>query len=164
MKAFLVALLCLAFAASPGAEEIEGIPFFRQERHQCGQAALASVLAYYKIPVDMELLIGETYSQALKGSLMADLENYAKGLGFKTKSGQGTLQTLKESVLARKPVIVLLDHGVWLAARPHYIVIFGFNEKGFIAHDGNEPSILFQYKGFEKTWKKMGHPYLIIHP
>ena len=164
MKSIFLFGLCLAFAASAGAEGIEGVPFFKQERHQCGQASLASVLAYYQEPVEIEEIIRATYNETLKGSLMADLENYAKGLGFKTESGQGTLQTIKDSVLAQKPVIILMDHGFWLASKPHYIVVFGFNEKGFIAHDGSKPSVLFPYGGFDKDWKKMGRPYLIIHP
>jgi ABC-type bacteriocin/lantibiotic exporter with double-glycine peptidase domain len=149
---------------SAGAEQIQGVPFFRQERRQCGQAALACVLGYYKKSVDMESILRETYNETLKGSLLADLENFAKRLGFKTESGPGTLEKIKESILEQKPVIVLLDQGVWLAARPHYIVILGFNEKGFLAHDGSKPSVLFPYDRFEKTWKKMGSSYLIIHP
>jgi ABC-type bacteriocin/lantibiotic exporter with double-glycine peptidase domain len=164
LKSIFLFSLCLAFAASAGAERIEGVPFFKQETHQCGQASLASVLAYYKNPVDIQQIIRATYSETLKGSLMADLENYAKGLGYKTESGQGTLQTIKDSVLAQKPVIILMDHGIWLAAKPHYIVVFGFNEKGFIAHDGAKSSVFFGYGGFDKNWKKMGRPYLIIHP
>lgn len=164
MEKIFLTILCLVFASNAGAEQIEGVPFYRQERYQCGPATLASVLAYYRNPVDTDRIIRETYNETLKGSLMPDLENYAGTLGFKTESGQGTLQKIKDSVLARKPVIVLIDNGVWLAARPHYIVVFGFNEEGFIAHDGNHPSVLFRYMKFENAWKKMGKPYLIIHP
>lgn len=163
IRLFLISL-CLAFTAGAGAEQIQGVPFFRQETHQCGQAALASVMGYHKKPVDMKRLFQETYNDSLKGSLLADLENYAKGLGFKTEAGRGTLQTIKDSILAEKPVIVLIDQGVWLAAKPHYIVVVGYDEKGFIAHDGSQPWVLFRYRKFEKNWEKMGKPFLIIHP
>jgi ABC-type bacteriocin/lantibiotic exporter with double-glycine peptidase domain len=127
-------------------------------------AALATVLAYYNRFVPPHQISRKTYSETLRGVLLPDLENYATDLGFETESGQGDLARIKESVLDRKPVIVLIDNGVWLASRPHYIVIFGFNQKGFIAHDGTDASVLVDYETFEKKWKRPGNPYLIVHP
>ena len=144
--------------------EIEGVPFFKQERHKCGPASLASVLAYYGAQVDEEDIIKETYTESLKGSLISDLENYAKKKGYVTASGQGTTDTLKEAVLANRPIIVLIDLGVWRVAKPHYIVVFGYTEDGFIAHDGRKAATRFKYKKFQKAWGKMGCPYLILHP
>ncbi|HDI59364.1 MAG TPA: peptidase C39 [Desulfobacteraceae bacterium] len=160
----LAILLCLGWTGHPEAEVIEEVPFFEQQRHQCGAAALATVLAYYDRLVPPDQISQEIYNETLRGALLPDLENYAARLGFKTESGQGTLARLKESVLARKPVIVLIDNGVWLASRPHYIVVFGFNEEGFIAHDGNRPAVLIGYEAFQKRWQKMGAPYLLVYP
>ncbi len=164
LKILPVVFCCLAAAAGGAAEQVEGVPFFRQERHQCGPAALAGVLAYYGQPLDMARILQETYTESIRGSLMPDLENYARKLGFRTESGQGTLQTIQERISAGRPVILLIDNGVWLAARPHYILAVGFNEKGVIAHDGSHHSVLFGYEKFEKAWGKMGNPYLVIHP
>jgi ABC-type bacteriocin/lantibiotic exporter with double-glycine peptidase domain len=160
----LAVLLSLGATGWAAAEVIERVPFFKQQRNQCGAASLASVLAYYDRPVLPHRISREIYSKALEGALLPDLENYAAGLGFQTESGQGTLDGLKQSVLNRKPVIVLIDNGVWLANRPHYIVVFGFNEEGFITHDGNAPSVLIDYKKFKRKWEKLGNPYLLVNP
>jgi ABC-type bacteriocin/lantibiotic exporter with double-glycine peptidase domain len=85
-------------------------------------------------------------------------------LGFETESGQGDLDLIKESIRDGKPVIVLIDDGVWLASRPHYVVVFGFNEKGVIVHDGTDASVLVDHETFEKKWQRLGNPYLIVHP
>lgn len=164
MYTFLWAFLFFAPTASGAAFRIEGVPFVRQDRYQCGPASLASVLAYYGTEVDNSRIIRETYNETLKGSLITDLENFARRMGFKTESGQGTPDAIKNYVRSKRPVIVLLDLGVWVAAKPHYIVVFGYDEKGFIAHDGRNPSVLFEYPRFEKMWQKIGRPYLIIHP
>lgn len=159
-------MAALLFLTSTGwaAEVIQGVPFFKQQRHQCAAAALATVFAYYDRSVPPHRIGREIYSPALRGALMPDMENYAARLGFETESGQGTAERLKKSVLERKPVIVLVDNGVWLASRPHYLVVFGFNERGFVAHDGNDPAVSIGYEAFQKRWEKMGAPYLIVHP
>ena len=112
----------------------------------------------------MAQIISETYNKKLKGSLITDLENFAATSGFKTESGQGTVNKIKENIQSKRPVIVLVDLGFWLAAKPHYLVIFGYNEKGFIAHDGKNALVLFKYPRFEKMWEKIGRSYLIIYP
>ncbi len=164
MNSFWGTLLVFILAVSPAAYRIEGVPFFKQDRYQCGPSSLASVFAYYGKQVDISWIIRETYNENLKGSLITDLENFAEKTGFRTESGQGTPDTIKNSIRSRRPVIVLMDLGIWLAAKPHYIVVFGYDEKGFIAHDGRNPSVLFEYPRFEKMWKKVGRPYLIIYP
>jgi ABC-type bacteriocin/lantibiotic exporter with double-glycine peptidase domain len=164
LKKIILIIFCLVPAVNAGATQIQDVPFFKQERHKCGPSALASVLTFYGIKVDEARIIKDTYSDKLKGSLITDLENYAKGLGFQTKSGQGTIDTIKENILAQKPVIVLIDLGIWKVAKPHYIVVFGFNEDGFIAHNGKKAATLFKYARFEKSWAKFGRPFLIIRP
>ncbi|MDD2603742.1 MAG: cysteine peptidase family C39 domain-containing protein [Desulfobacterales bacterium] len=164
LLALLFCLFCLGWPSHPGARIIEGVPFFKQERHQCGAVALAAVFAYYDHTVSPHRISRAVYNETLGGALLPDLENYAAGRGFETESGQGDLDLIKKSVLDRKPVIVLIDDGVWLASRPHYIVVFGFNEKGVIVHDGTDPSVLMDYGTFEKRWRRLGNPYLIVHP
>ena len=164
LRILLLSALASLICSSAAAFQIDGVPFFRQERHKCGSASLSSILAYYKADIDEARILEETYTEALEGSLLSDLENYARKAGFKTRSGQGAEYILKESIHAGKPVIVLLDVGVWKAAKPHYIVVFGYNGQGFIAHDGKKDSVVFKYARFDKMWKKMGRSYLIIHP
>jgi ABC-type bacteriocin/lantibiotic exporter with double-glycine peptidase domain len=156
-------LAIILFAANAFSAQIDGVPFFKQEREKCGPAALASVLAYYGVSIHPEAVSEATYNPKLKGSLITDLENYARRAGFITESARGDVETLKKSIDDRKPVITLVDLGFWMVARPHYLVLFGYNEEGFIVHDGENSSRVFSYSEFQKAWEKTGRVYLLVH-
>ena len=82
-------LISLLFVAQPAAFQIEGVPFVAQAREQCGPAALSSVLAYHGLDLAPETVAERTHNEKLRGSLITDLENFARGLDFQTKSGRG---------------------------------------------------------------------------
>jgi ABC-type bacteriocin/lantibiotic exporter with double-glycine peptidase domain len=157
----LIILICLLFA-NVGAYQIDGVPFVKQETHYCGPASVASVMAYYGVVVDQRNIADAVYSEKLKGTLITDMENYAGANGFQTESGQGTPEDIKRFLNQKKPVIVLVDFGFWVFSKPHYLVVTGYNEKGFIAHTGYEESRPFPYPEFQSIWQKKGSPYLII--
>ncbi len=139
------------------------VPFVKQESQFCGPAALSSVFTYYGHPISQDEIGKKVYIPQLKGALITDLENYAKEKGFKTESGQGNTKKLKSYIDRNIPVIVLVDLGFWIMSKPHYIVIVGYNEKGFIAHTGYEKNKLIPYRKFEKIWKKAGNTYLVVY-
>jgi ABC-type bacteriocin/lantibiotic exporter with double-glycine peptidase domain len=155
------ALLCLLLADT-GSLQVDGVPFVKQETHYCGPASVASVMAYYGADIDQRAIAQSVYSDKLKGALITDLENYARSHGFQTGSKTGTLQDIKDLLGQKKPVIVLVDLGFWLFSQPHYLVVTGFDEKGFTAHTGYEASKLFPYDYFRKIWSKKGNAYLVI--
>jgi len=159
-------LFALALAAVSGEvfpSHIEGVPFVKQDREQCGPASLASVLSYYGLSVHPDSISEAVYDPRIKGTLITDLENYARRLGFRTESGQATVEQAKSFIDREMPVIVLIDLGFLLAPRPHYLVLFGYTEKGFIAHDGETASKVYDFPGFIKKWEKMGNTYLLVY-
>ncbi len=139
------------------------VPFVKQQSEFCGPAALSSVFAYYGVNISQEKIAQKVYLPQLKGALITDLENYAKSLGFKTNSAQGDIQTVKSFIDRKIPVIVLLDYGFLMFIKPHYVVVVGYNEDGFIAHTGYEKNKLIKYRDFEKLWGKTGKVYLAIY-
>jgi len=157
-----ILLLIALISADPVSLEIQGVPFVKQESHFCGPASLDSVFAYYGLAMDQGAIAKVVYTEKLKGALITDLENFAKGQGFQTRLDQGTIDDIKASLKENRPVIVLVDLGFWIFSQPHYLVITGFNDKGFIAHTGYEASKLFRYDEFEKIWKKKGSVYLLV--
>jgi ABC-type bacteriocin/lantibiotic exporter with double-glycine peptidase domain len=157
----LLALLLLV-SADPGAFEIQGVPFVRQESHWCGPASLASVLAYYGCPDGQQTIAQAVYTDKLKGALITDLENYSVSRGFQTRLSRGTSDDLKASLRQRRPVIVLVDLGFWILSQPHYLVITGYNDMGFIAHTGYEEAKTFPYGEFERIWAEKGSVYLLV--
>jgi ABC-type bacteriocin/lantibiotic exporter with double-glycine peptidase domain len=161
LKKIIIFLLLLASNAL--AFEIEGVPFIRQEAQFCGPAALASVMSYYGAPVDQKIIGSRVYNEKLQGALITDLERYAQDAGFKTFSGRGTVEGLKAEIGRRRPVIALVDRGFWVLSRAHYLVVFGYDEEGFTAHDGFSASMRYRYDEFRDVWGKMGNAYLLVY-
>jgi ABC-type bacteriocin/lantibiotic exporter with double-glycine peptidase domain len=157
-----ILLLIALISADPGSFEIQGVPFVKQDSHFCGPASLACVFAYYGLAIDQGAIAKVVYTEKLKGALITDLQNFAQGRGFQTRLNQGTMDDLKSLVAEKKPVIVLVDLGFWVFSKPHYLVVTGYNDRGFIAHTGYQASKLFGYAEFEKIWKKKGSVYLLV--
>ena len=161
MKKIIIFLLLLASNAL--AFEIEGVPFIQQDSQFCGPAALASVMSYYGAPVDQKIIGSRVYSEKLQGALITDLERYAQDAGFETSSGRGTVEGLKAEIDRRRPIIVLVDRGFWVLSRTHYLVVFGYDAEGFIAHDGFTAAKRYRYDEFREIWGKMGNAYLLVY-
>jgi ABC-type bacteriocin/lantibiotic exporter with double-glycine peptidase domain len=157
-----ILLLIALISADPVSYEIPGVPFVKQESFFCGPASLASVFTYYGLALDQGTIAKSVYTEKLDGALITDLQNYAQGQGLKTRLGQGTMDDLRSFVTEKKPVIVLVDLGFWVFSKPHYLVVTGYNDRGFIAHTGYQASKLFGYAEFEKIWKKKGCVYLLV--
>jgi len=142
---------------------ISGVPFIRQDTNLCGPAALASVMSYYGDTIDQQAIGTATYDAKLQGSLISDLENFARSKGFETTADRGSVERIKGFLRQKKPVIILVDLGWWFVSRPHYLVIIGYTEEGFIAHSGYESSKLYDYAKFTKLWEKIGSTYLVVY-
>jgi ABC-type bacteriocin/lantibiotic exporter with double-glycine peptidase domain len=160
---FTASVIIVTLAVNAFAFQIEGVPFVKQEGQECGPAALASVLSFYGVAVQVDSISEATYNQKLRGSLITDLEDFAHRLGFQTVSSQGTVEKIKVFIHRQRPVIVLVDLGFWIRSRPHYLVLYGYNKDGFIAHDGVKASRIYAYSDFEKMWGKLGCPYLLVY-
>jgi len=159
-----LAALIFLLSASTGAYQIDGVPFVKQETLYCGPASLASVMAYYGRAVDQHTIADSVYLEKLGGALITDMENYAQKEGFHTELGQGTIDDIKASLDEGRPVIVLVDLGFWLFSKPHYLVVMGYDDRGFLAHTGYEAARPFSYPSFRKIWQKKGSPFLVIFP
>ncbi len=161
MNIFLLSLV-LAFGAGPSCV-IHDVPFVMQDSQYCGPASLSSVLAHYGDPLDQKTIGKAVYSPKLQGALITDLENYSRERGFQTKIGRGWSVDIKEFLSEGKPVIVLVDLGFWVMSKPHYLVVYGYNEQGFLAHNGFKASQLYLYKEFDEIWERAGRSFLLVY-
>jgi ABC-type bacteriocin/lantibiotic exporter with double-glycine peptidase domain len=155
-------LLVFLLLFAPTSHSIDGVPFVLQNSQYCGPASLSSVMAYYGEADDQNMIGKSVYHTQLKGSLITDLENYAKKRGFHAKTGIGAEADIKGFILNNRPVIVLVDLGFWVISKPHYLVVYGFNETGFLAHNGFKMAQVYPFSEFENIWSKAGKSYLLI--
>jgi len=170
----MLLLLCLASACSPlkapltmsgaaAGRVIEGVPFHPQEgRYDCGPAALASLLGQRGADVSLEQIRAGTYTPSLQGSLLPDLENYARSLGYWTHSGRGDLTLLKKAIDTDTPVLIPLEMGRWALTRPHYVVVFGYVGSDFVVHAGKQGRMTIAAADLDRRWQKLNRLYLYL--
>ncbi len=155
--------LVLLFLLGASPVPVGDVPFVKQKTNFCGPAALSSVLAYYGRARDQETIARKIYSQRLRGALITDMEDYAREEGFNTILEQGTVDSLKAEIAQGRPVIVLVDVGFWIVSKPHYLVLFSYDDNGFTAHTGSRPSKRIAYATLKKQWNRMGNTYLVVY-
>jgi ABC-type bacteriocin/lantibiotic exporter with double-glycine peptidase domain len=147
----------------PGLRVIEAVPFRPQEqRDDCGPSALASVLAHRGREVPVAAIALAVYEPKLGGSLLPDMENFARQQGFATRSGRGDLDLLRQEVAAGRPVVIPLETGFWRLSRPHYVVIFGYDQRRFLAHAGVREGVFIDADELLLRWEKMNRLYLYL--
>ncbi len=157
-------------ALQPGLDErghyIEGVPFFRQGESSCGPAALASIVSFWGQRVQLDEIIAKVYLPDLRGTLPMDMERYLRNRGFMTTTAAGTLDGLKAQIRRNVPVICLLDLGLGLYRKPHYVTAIGFDDghKAMIVHDGITPNKVIAYERFLKEWNRGGNWMLVAVP
>jgi len=154
----------------PGIEDrghyIDGVPFYRQQEYACGPAALASILAYWGRPANLEQITAAVYLPKLRGTLPMDMENFMRDAGFETFSTAGTLEEVKSHIRAERPVICLLDLGFSIYRQPHYVTVLGFDDVNaiLVVHDGSRANLVISYDAFEKEWRRAGCWMLAVRP
>ena len=170
--AFLAALLtgcALTPAAAPAAlradtpslpssVEIDA-PFFSQEVHQCGPAALATVLVSAGVEVTPESLANEIYIPKRKGSLQPELIAAIRARDRLPYLLEGELGNLLAEVAAGRPVLVLQNLGLRHLPAWHYAVVVGYDLKQdqVMLRSGKTQRLVVSTADFEKTWALADH-------
>ncbi len=163
--AVLVLPSCSPFRTPPPStfHRVEGVPFrAQQQSDDCGPAALASVLAHAGMRVSQQEIRAAVYHPKLGGSLLPDMENFARGHGLTTRSGRGSLSLLRSMVDDGRPVVVLVEAGFGPAARPHYLVVFGYDQSGFLVHTGVARGRYIPAAELDSRWAARNRLYLIL--
>lgn len=165
----LTACGCSPFRAPPATGEgrvlqgLANVPFRAQEsRDDCGPAALASLLAHRGLELSVAEITPAVYSPALGGSLLPDLENFARSRGFATRSGRGDLDLLRRTLASGRPLIIPIETGLGPISRPHYLVVYGQDADGFLTHAGVRPATYLRSSDLLPRWEKMNRLYLYL--
>lgn len=143
---------------------IPGVPAFQEQtrRDDCAGVALASLLGHAGITVAPATIDAAVYDLRLSGALLADLERFAAGTGARPRSGRGTLPGLRALLGSGVPVLVPIDLGWGPWHRPHYVVLFGFNDHNFLLHLRAHETIGMTALDFERRWTAMGRLWLYL--
>ena len=133
---------------------IQNVPFHPQEEFQCGPASLAGVLNHWNINVSPEEIASEIYSKSAKGTLNIDMVLYAEKTGLKARQYRGSMEDIKNKIDSGYPLIVLVDEGVLVYQRNHFMVVVGYGEEGILANSGREQHKFIPFKEFLRSWER----------
>ncbi|MEW6544474.1 MAG: C39 family peptidase [Nitrospirota bacterium] len=142
------------------------VPFFPDDKDQCGPAALASILTFWGIPTAPQDLKKEIYMPRLGGTLPMDLLFAAKARGLKAEMYTGSLDDLKAELEAGRPLVAFLNLGNKLFPQGHYVVVTGYDEErqGVYIHSGQTRDEFVPYNRFIRSWGKTGLWTLLVQP
>lgn len=138
---------------------LERVPFFPQDEHQCGPAALAMALAADGAQVSAETLVAQVYLPARDGSLQVEMLAAARRHGRLAVELPRRLDAVLLEVAAGRPVIVLQNLSLPVMPRWHYAVVIGFDldRQQILLHSGTTARLALPMAVFERTWARSEH-------
>jgi tetratricopeptide (TPR) repeat protein len=111
----------------PRRVELADVPFFPQQEHHCGPAALATVLVAGGTDISPEILAEQVYLPGRQGSLQVEMLAAARRNGRIAWQLAPSLVDVLREVAAGNPVIVLLNVGLRPLPFWHYAVVIGYD-------------------------------------
>ena len=143
----------------PSAKELIEVPFYPQEKYQCGPAALATVLGASYVEVTPEQLVDRVYVPGKKGSFQLEMLAAARRHQRIPYELDPQLSDLIREVAAGNPVLVLQNLGPDWYPQWHYAVVVGYDmrEGAFVLRSGELERRLTPFKVFENTWRRSNY-------
>lgn len=153
-------------AGLPLRAELATVPFHPQQDHQCGPAALATIMQTAGVQVSPEALIGEVYLPDRLGSLQVELQASSRRHGLLAYRLEASLEALLAEVNGGTPVLVLLNLGLDFYPVWHYAVVIGFDRprEELLLRSGREPRQVMPFRTFERTWARADHWAMLALP
>lgn len=150
----------------PQQVELVEVPFYPQETHQCGPAALATVLNAGSVKVTPQDLIPQVYLPGREGSLQVEMLAATRRNGLLAYELAPRLDDLLGEVAAGSPVVVLQNLGLSWYPVWHYAVVVGYDlqRKKIIMRSGQEYRQVLSFTTFENTWQRSGYWAMLALP
>jgi tetratricopeptide (TPR) repeat protein len=146
--------------------ELDTVPFFAQDDHQCGPAALAMVLDAGGKAVTPETLRPQMYLPDREGTLQIEMLAAARRNGFVAVELNPLLSDVLAEIAAGNPVIIL--HNLGLSWYPvwHYSVAVGYDldARRIVLRSATERRLEMSLRTFEYTWKRSGYWAMLALP
>ncbi|MEQ1803056.1 MAG: PA2778 family cysteine peptidase, partial [Gammaproteobacteria bacterium] len=137
------------------ARELTQVPFFPQTIHQCGPAALATVLGASGVAATPAQLAPLVYIPGRRGSLQVEMLAAARTRGrvaYVLEPGFGRIQA---ELAGGTPVLVLQDLGAFGIRRWHFAVVVGYDAERdvVVLRSGTRRRHLERRSDFLRTWQ-----------
>jgi hypothetical protein len=142
----------------PAVAQVADVPFFAQDDHLCGPAALAMVAQAAGSAVTPDELTPQVYLPGRQGALQVEMLAAARRQGLVPMILAPELADVLREVAAGEPVLILQNLGLSFAERWHYAVVIGYDRtrQEVVLHSGTTASMRMPLKTFEYTWARSG--------
>jgi tetratricopeptide (TPR) repeat protein len=146
--------------------ELSATPFYPQEIHHCGPAALATVLDAAGAEVSPDQLAQLVYLPQRRGSLSMELASAVRRFGYLPYQLQPRLADLLAEIEHGRPIVVLQNLGLSWLPRWHYAVVIGYDlpRQQIILRSGVHQRVLTDIATFERTWQRGDYWALLVLP
>lgn len=134
--------------------ELKQTPFYAQEMHQCGPAALATVLNASGLSTTPEALAEQVYIPGREGSLQTELVAAARRQGRMAVKLGGTTESLLSTIADGRPVLLLQNLALKSLPAWHYAVLIGWDgpRNELILRSGRQARERLSLARFLQTW------------
>lgn len=148
------------------AVELTEVPFYPQQRYQCGPAALAMVLDWSGVGIGPEALTELLYIPARRGSLQPELMAQARRQQRLAYRIPGQPQALLDELAAGHPVLVLQNLGLSWWPVWHYAVVIGYQPAAdaLLLRSGTTARHRVALTTFLRTWQRGGNWGMVVLP
>jgi tetratricopeptide (TPR) repeat protein len=152
----VAALIAQPPPALPERAELTSVPFYPQERYQCGPAALATALVYSGADTSPDALVSQVYLPEREGSLQAEMLAAARRHGRVAYRLAPQLENVLQEVAAGTPVVVLQNLAFAFLPRWHYAVVVGYDQprEEIVLRSGTTRRLTMTLSNFERTWAR----------
>jgi hypothetical protein len=107
-------------------------------------------------------IASETRTAGLRGTLITDLAAAARRRGLAAEVADLDMPEVRRRFGEGEPVILLIDLGVWVWSRPHYLLAYGTTPEGVVAHSGRTEGAVLPYDTLDAQWAKMGRLSIVV--
>ena len=143
--------------------ELASVPFYPQEKYQCGPSSLAMALTHSDLPITPEELKDQVYTPSQKGSLQIAMIGATRRHGRIAYPIHGP-ESLWREIAAGHPVIILQNLGLSSIPLWHYAVVIGYDypENYIILRSGTTQRKKTPFSTFERTWARSDYWGIIV--
>ncbi|WP_223792925.1 PA2778 family cysteine peptidase [Marinobacter sp. F4216] len=145
---------------------LEDVPFYPQERFQCGPASLAMTLNSQGLTTNPDVLRELVYIPGREGTLQVELIAAGRAHNFLVYQLDGTLDSLLKELAAGNPVLVMqnLRFGWW--PQWHFAVAVGFDseERTLILNTDTRKHYEAPIRAFINTWGRADNWAVVMLP
>lgn len=134
--------------------ELDNVPYYAQEAHQCGPAALAMAFAAAGVAIEPQQLEADVYLPEKLGSLQVEMLATTRRHALFAYELDPQLNALLTEIAAGRPAIILQNLGLSWYPVWHYAVVIGYDidHEELILRSGPERRQALPMRTFEHTW------------